>query len=125
MTFADKRPGCCTRCETPVYEIADNGAVGRMTDRGTQVEFLLSDGTECDVTFCNDCAAGLALEDFGPMWDAVLAATARELAERPLDERARLTMPLMRVWPLAILRRRRESPESPGVMVLDRRARDA
>ena len=120
MTW-DKRPGCCTRCETPVYEIGPNGAVGRMTDLGTQVEFLLSDGTECDVTFCTTCAAALSPGDFGAVWDAVLDATGRELADRHPTERVMKTIPMTRIWPLAILRRRRESPEQPGVMVLDRR----
>ena len=120
MTW-DKRPGCCTRCETPVYEIGRNGAVGRMTDLGTQVEFLLSNGTECDVTFCTTCAAALSPGDFGAVWDAVLDATGRELAGRTPTERARLMAPLMRVYPMGVLRWRLESPEQPGVMVLDRR----
>lgn len=91
-----------------------------MLDHGTQVEFLLSDGTEADVTFCVDCAGQLAASDYHPLWSAVIEVTDRLLKFHSSNDRRRGLSRMQRQWPLAVLRWRRESPVT-GAMVVDRR----
>ncbi len=127
-----KRAGCCTCCGEPVYEIkafrADSGhpldghpvRVGPMLDHGTQVEFLLSDGSEIDVAMCFDCATSLRPAMYQRLWRACIdrQRIAMELAGKSPNEIAVALARLEAVWPIGLLRKRREAE---GMLVVDRR----
>ena len=126
-----KRPACCLGCGTETYEIrerqepsgtvlADVLRVGPMLEHGTQVELLLSDGSCAHLDFCVECADRFGPADYQAAWDAVLDATALSLASRRPNEQRRGLLGMMRVWPLAVLRWRRQDPAT-GDLVLDRR----
>ena len=109
--------GCCTRCDEPMYEIRETHPGGRpkklgpMLESGTQVEFLLSDGSEVALSFCRPCADALTPADYQPIWERVIAAA---------DPTHPGGAPLLRTkWPVAQVRRRREV--APGVVGMDRR----
>lgn len=129
-TFPLKRAGCCICCSEEVNEIITRAAdgtptrVGRMTARATQLVFLLSDGTTCAITCCCDCAAHLTPADYPAIWRAVITRTALSLAKRSENERRTYLAHYLRLWPLALVHRRREDPESP-TLIIDRRAPDA
>src|SRR3990167_10310951 len=73
-----KLMGCCLCCSTPVYDVrevfgpgpleGEPSRVGLMTEEGTQVEILLSDGSVCHVDFCVPCATHLRPEDLWTVW---------------------------------------------------------
>ena len=55
-----KRPGHCTLCEDPVFEILQERdgepiKVGQPLENAWRVSFRLSDGTIGDITFCAGC----------------------------------------------------------------------
>jgi hypothetical protein len=134
MTFQEKRPGCCLACGREVYAVVDYfpadhpwagqpRTLGRQLDHGTQVEFLLPDGSEADISFCVPCASRLTPADYSALWACVLDrtdATLRVAGRREAERRMTLA-PLMRAWPMAKLRARREIPEMPGQLTVDRR----
>ena len=113
VTFGPKRPGCCIACGTPVYE------AGRMTEAGTQIEFVLSDGSEVAVTFCLADATALTPVDYDAMWAECVRATVEALPlDRPHD-RHHCRILLGSKWLVGQVRRRREAEA--GVLVVDRR----
>ena len=130
MTFGPKRAGHCLACGEPTFEIREriepSGTrletlkLGPMLETGTQVEFLLSDGSSAHLDFCVEDAMRLQPEDYLAAWDAVLDRT-EELATalRP-NERQRAIQQAARLWPIAVLRWRRQDP-STGQVVIDRR----
>jgi len=59
--------------------------VGKMLECGTQVEFLLSDGTMMPLTMCVECAQSLTPESYGDLMDTVRAAW-----EESMDDAHRL-----------------------------------
>ena len=72
--FPAKHNGRCLRCHADCYDILVQFAAGHprageprqlgaMAPWGRQVCFLLTDGSEMAITFCQDCAAGMVPED--------------------------------------------------------------
>lgn len=130
MIFTTKKPGHCLACGEPTFEIREHAEataetrerwrLGAMLDSGTQVEFLLSDGTCAHLDMCVDCATALQPEDYLAAWDAVLDRTAERLRDARPNERRRKLGRLARVWPMAVLRWRRQDPAT-GRIVVDRR----
>lgn len=69
-----KWKGCCTLCDKEVFESktrfveasvgSDSVFLGRLKTvdhpfaNARRITFVLSDGTEADITFCEDCAVG-------------------------------------------------------------------
>ena len=123
-----KRAGCCLCCGDATYTILGTtldgtpNRLGPMLPDGVQVTFLMSDGTEADVTFCVACARALRPADYPRVWDRVVDAVdhAAARAQRRPVERRLLVRPYLTLWPLAILRWRRESAEL-SRLVVDRR----
>lgn len=126
-----KKLGCCVRCGREVYTILEYHAsgpldghprrVGRMLDIGTQITFALSDGTEADVAFCVDCARALTPADYQAVWDACVerADFSYRHSGREAVRKLRIAK-LMAVWPVGVLRWRREAPEG-RALILDER----
>lgn len=128
-----KRPGCCVLCDTEIYEVfqyvTDEGPrfgfparLGPMLDRGCQLEFLLSDGSEASIACCIECAATLTPADYQRIWTICCDATAfyAQVAGWTDNARRRALWAQIQVWPIALLRKRREGP-LPGQLVIDRR----
>lgn len=98
--------------------------IGRQLECGTEVEFLLADGTTTHLTFCLACAHRLRPEEYGPLWESVLDLTDRSLQrlDRSNNERKVVLATLARQWPIAVLFRRRINYETtPATPVIDRR----
>ena len=53
-----KRPGHCTLCDAPVFEMV-NDRPTIPTEDAWRVNFLLSDDTNADITFCEKCLSNL------------------------------------------------------------------
>lgn len=109
--------GACKRCGEIVWEVIEakeDGTprkIGRMLETGTQVDFLLSDGSEVSLTLCRPCADALTPEDYQPLWARIIeAADPTHPGGAPY---------LAMRFPVARLRRR-YSPE-PGKVVIDPR----
>jgi hypothetical protein len=129
MTFT-KRAGHCMACGTPTFEIRERQEpsgtrlevlrLGPMLDEGTQVEMLLSDGSCVHLDFCVGCASKLTPDDYLDAWEAVLDRTEERLATTRPNERQRKVQHLARLWPMAVLRWRRQDPAT-GRIVPDRR----
>ena len=118
-----KRLGCCLRCDRECYEVLGThqdgplaghpDRLGPMLPHGVQVGFLLSDGTEADVTFCRDCAAALRPGDYQEVWEQCLdrGITSFAVAGRPRREMIAAMLAPVQKWPLAVLYWRQESRE--------------
>lgn len=132
-----KRAGSCLCCGEAAYQIlavhpdghplaGHPSRVGPMLPDSVQVSFLMSDGSESDITFCLDCARALTPAHYPRVWDRVIDATDRmvTLANRRPVERRLLLRPQMAIYPIAILHWRRESREL-NRLVMDRRRREA
>lgn len=128
-----KQIGRCLCCGGDCYEIrgvitdgplaGHPNRVGRMLPDGLQVEFLLSDGTECDITFCVACARNLVPEHYARVWDRVLDRTHLSVTvanRRPVERQLALRQ-VLAVYPVAILRWRREGAEINSLIVDKRR----
>lgn len=127
-----KRNGSCLCCGTPVYrviEVWQDGPlegtprrVGKQLDVGTQVTFQMSDGSEADVSFCIDCAPAVRPAHYRTIWEACLdrEALGLRLAGRSANERTAAMARGLKLFPVARVRRRRES-EEPGMLMVDRR----
>lgn len=127
-----KRAGCCACCLEPVYEVRQtldkpghplDGhpiRLGAMLEHGTQIELLLSDGSEADVAFCLPCAMNLTPEMYPRLWRLCLdrMEIALGLAGRSDNERLAAMAKFDAVWPMAIVRKRREAE---GMLAVDRR----
>ena len=133
MIVATKVLGHCLACCDAVYEVREAWPeghplagqprlLGKPLDTATQVRFLLSNGTTADVTFCVPCAEMLAPEDFWPCWVACVDRQdlALQLAGRSEPVRRAERLKGLAVFPLAIVGRRRASPD--GLPMLDRRS---
>lgn len=124
--------GLCLRCNREVYEIHERGTqgatdgkpnrIGPMLEWGTQVCFLLSDGSSVDVAMCLECANSLAVEEFQAVWDLVCekSRAIQVAAGRSENQVKACLTDLMSKFPLAILHKRREGV-IPGTLVIDRR----
>lgn len=79
----EKKVGCCTLCDTPVFEIvqrfdpplSEPKAIGPPTDRAYKVSFVLMDGSIMYLTFCDLCTP----TKFPEIWGKVLRSWGREL----------------------------------------------
>ncbi len=91
-----------------------------MSDTGTQVEFLMSDGACVHLDFCVECAMRLGPDDYLNAWDAVLDRTEEHAQRMRPNERQRGIQHLARLWPMAVLRWRRQDPTT-GALMVDRR----
>lgn len=85
-----KLVGCCTTCGCECFDISERfpdghvlagepRRVGRMLDCGTQIEFMLSDGSLHPLTFCLDCSATILPDDYPAIWDTVVSAWERSI----------------------------------------------
>ena len=122
-TFEPKRLGCCVCCGAECYQVlgvqetgplaGHPNRLGPMLECGVQVEFLLSDGSEADVTCCVECAKTLTPEDYQRVWETCLARGIQsfEVAGRPRREMLAAMLPLFQLWPVAVKLWRREAPE--------------
>ena len=132
MNFGPKRLACCLSCLRECFEVLgvhETGPlagypsrVGPMLPHGVQVGFLLSDGTEADVTFCRDCASQLTPEEYQAAWDACVdrSILALEISGRRRREIVRAVLPLAKKWPVAVIYWRQEDREI-GRLVLARK----
>ena len=123
MNFSPKKLGCCLGCDRECFEVLGThpdgpleghpNRLGPMRPHGVQVGFLLSDGTEADVTFCRTCAAALTPADYPAVWEACLVRgiLSHQVAKRPHKELLTTMLPLMRKWPVAVAYWRTENQE--------------
>lgn len=132
-----KLVGCCLCCSSPVYDILETFAagprdgearrVGLMLEHGTQLEILLSDGSACHFDFCVACATNLTPENLWDVWQRNVErveAFARMAGRREVQRRAIMRV-VARVYPVGVLRWRRQDRELVGAvpdgLVVDRR----
>lgn len=123
MNFPPKKLGCCLACERECFEVLGTheagplaghpNRLGPMLPHGLQIGFLLSDGSEADVTFCRDCADQLQPEDYQVAWEACLVRGIQsfEISGRPRAEMVQAMLPVVQKWPIAVRYWRREAPE--------------
>lgn len=131
--YPTKAKGGCVCCGDPVYVVhqinTDEASplsghptrIGAPLETQTQVEFLLTDGSEADVSFCDECARNLRPAHYIHVWRACVerGILALQLARRSANDQRLARLQGERVWPLAVLRRRRQGPED--ILVVDRR----
>lgn len=123
MRIGEKVAGQCLGCRAvirPVLETIPAGPLaghprrlGPPTAAWTQVEWLLSDGSEADVECCVDCAASLTPADYGPLWRACVARSVLSFQAqgRWPSTAARLAITrLMQTRPMAVRLWRRLRP---------------
>ncbi len=79
-----KRPGYCTLCEKPVFEFTGDKP-SRPHDDAWRVNFLLSDDTSADITFCAGCLEVLP-EETGRVWEICLDAFDNDEKDRPTND---------------------------------------
>jgi hypothetical protein len=77
-----KRPGHCTLCEEPVFKF-DGEKPSFPLESAWRVNFLLTDDTSADITFCEECLMGLS-ENLEKVWEICLERFDYE--ERHRDE---------------------------------------
>ena len=86
--------GCCSLCDTPVYDIRqrwDEGekragepkVFGPPNPDATRIEFLLFNGTRTSMTFCGECAKALTPEHYTTLWNKNLNGYLREQNGNP------------------------------------------
>ncbi len=78
-----KRPGYCTLCDKPVFETVGDRLVNPLVphDDAWRVNFLLSDETNADITFCGACVAMID-EEMNQIWEICLEAFDTEEKQR-------------------------------------------
>jgi hypothetical protein len=128
----------CVCCGTPVYEVLETFAdgpragearrIGLMTEAGTQAELMLSDGSVCHFDVCTDCAPHLQPEHLLALWDTHVARTDEfcRIAGRRENQRRAIVRAQARLFPVGVLRWRRQDQDLVGVvnpsgLVIDRR----
>lgn len=133
--YPAKRPGSCVCCGTETYEIRERvtdpdsplhgtpSRLGPMLEQGCQIEFLMSDGSEASIACCLDCALEIRPPDYQRIWQTCIDAADFYARGRSTNERVYLLRQQMAVWPIALVRKRREGAPwrgQPG-LVIDRR----
>ncbi len=127
-----KAAGRCLCCGEDVYEVRhvrddpehplDGQPVrlGPQRESGTQVAFLLSNGSEVAISFCCACADAIRPEHYRALWRACVlrADVSLALAGRRVTERRVVWARSLATYPIAQLRRRHEVD---GLLALDRR----
>lgn len=122
---------CCAESVHDVYQVLDQPGhpldghpvrIGPQTALATQVEFLLSDGSEADITFCRPCADALRPAHYIEVWRACVERGDLSLRLAGRSENARLVAKArgLAQWPVGILRRRLAVED--GQLVVDRRS---
>lgn len=76
-----KRPGYCTLCEEPVFKF-DGGRPSFPLETAWRVNFLLTDDTSADITFCDDCLTDIT-ENMDKIWEICLERFDFEERDRP------------------------------------------
>lgn len=132
MIFGPKRAGCCLACGEAVYEVKQTWQegplagsprrLGPMLENGCQVELLMSDGSEADIACCVECAGRVTPDELPAIWSACLdhLQLVLSLSGKSENEQRALVAAAMRVYPVALLRKRREGVMA-GHLVVDRR----
>jgi len=94
--------------------------LGAQLEHGTQVTFLLANGSEADVSLCRDCAGNLRPEHYREMWRACVLRgdVSLALAGRSANERRVAWATMLARYPIAQVRRRHEVD---GILAIDRR----
>lgn len=134
-----KLAACCACCQTPTYDILETFAegpragearrIGWMLETGTQVELMLNDGSIATFELCTDCAPNLKPEHLLKLWDTNVTRVAElaRLAGRQDAQQRALVRQVARVYPVGVVRWRRQDRELLGVvpdgLVIDRRRR--
>jgi hypothetical protein len=90
--------GCCTLCGEPIFEVlqvqgeadmfpGEPKQLGRPIGDPTRIAFLLFNGNNCDLSFCEACAISLSTEHYGSLWRTCLASWQREFDKgaKPTD----------------------------------------
>ena len=92
MSSKYKIAGCCTTCDTAVYEVlavyeahheraGEPKATGKPIGNAVRIGFGLYDGTRADLTFCEECALQLEPSQYVEIWRKVLRSWMREQAQ--------------------------------------------
>lgn len=87
--MSHKIPGCCSLCDTPVFEVMarwDEGEkragepkqLGAPNEDSVRVSFLLMNGRTTDMTLCGECAGALNPEQYTTLWRKNLNGWMRE-----------------------------------------------
>lgn len=71
-----KRLGCCSICDTPVFELGPGGRLAEPKENAVRAKVILIDGTLASLTLCADCAEA---PDYVKLFDVMLGAWALEL----------------------------------------------
>lgn len=85
-----KLTGCCTDCDDPVFEVNTMNpdgtprSVGAALPNAMRATLVLTDGSTCDMTFCEGCME--AIEAHLP---AIWAKCLRSFAAEPVDPEIR------------------------------------
>jgi hypothetical protein len=134
MTFGPKMPGHCLACKQAVYEILEVRVepghpmdgwplrMGRPLDHQTQIELLMSDGSEADILFCLACAKKVTAVDYMAIWQACIEANdlVLSVAGRSENERKMHRAKMMAIWPVTVGLLRRHDATT-GLLIVDRR----
>ena len=133
MTFGPKQAGRCLACQVDVHEFKQvhpdghprAGAPARLgpqLDHGTQLTLQMSNGAEADIAFCIECANQVRPAHLQEIWSACIDATEVSLRAlgRSENQITHAVARQMRLWPVAILWKRRHAMVPGGVMI-DRR----
>lgn len=107
-----KRPGHCTICETPVREIVSKHTKGKLKgepirfgpwlENAWRVTYLLSDGSTCDITFCDEHLDADPAEIWGAVKERFLWEEENIAAERTAVQQNAVEKELDRVLSLMI-----------------------
>ena len=98
--------------------VGEASRLGAMQEHGTQVEIKLSDGSVAHFDCCVDCATNLRPEHLWAVWETHVARTdefARQAGRRDNQRRA-IVRAAARVFPVGVLRWRRQDREKIGLM---------
>ncbi len=132
MNFGPKQVGRCLCCQDDCYEVLEvwtDGSLeghprrlGKQLECGTQVEFLMSNGTETDITFCITCANELTIEHYQDIWEACIDRDRLDmlLTGARLNDVKMATLKSQAIFPMDILLFRKIHPETDRLYV-DRR----
>lgn len=126
-----KQAGRCLCCAQDCYEVREVWTEGPLTghprrlgpqlDHATQVTFVLTDGSQADVTFCDDCARALEPAHYRALWLRIVERQDLSLtiAGRGDNDRRLSRTALLEKYPVGVVGRRREVGD--GQLGVDRR----
>ena len=77
-----RKPTACICCDGECLEqVSEGSGFGPMLDSAQQIEFILSDGSLCDITFCNHCAKELKPAYYHHVWRRCIDSWEEEIDE--------------------------------------------